>query len=94
MNTERTDGGGDKSLEERISAEIRQEAKGLSDDYVYANYEDAASLMRSAANRYDELSAQDRNSERHNREIEKVAAQLREREAAWNAWSTLAEERN
>ena len=94
MNTERTDGGGDKSLEERISAEIRQEAKGLSDDYVYANYEDAASLMRSAANRYDELSAQDRNSERHNREIEKVAAQLREREAAWKAWSTLAEERN
>lgn len=94
MNTERTGGDGDRSLEGRVANEVRREAKGRSDDYVYANYEEAADLMRSAANRYDELHSLDRKSERHSREIEKVGAELREREAAWKAWSDLAEERN
>lgn len=94
MNTERAGGGDDRSLEERIANEVRREAEGRSDDYVHANYEDAADLMRSAANRYDELYSQDQKSERQNREIEKVGAELREREAAWKAWSNLAEERN
>ena len=94
MNAERTGGDGDRSLEERVADEVRREAEGRSDDYVHANYEDAADLMRSAANRYDELYSQDRKSERHSREIEEVGAELREREAAWKAWSELAEERN
>lgn len=94
MNTERSDGADDGSLEDRISNEVRREAKSLSDDYVYANYEDAASLMRFAANRYDELTSMKGKTEHQNREIAKAEAELREREAAWKAWSMLAEERN
>lgn len=94
MNEARADSGGDRSFAERISDEIRQEAQGRGDDYVHENYEDAVILLKSAANRYDELTARDSQSERHGREVAKAEAELREREAAWKAWSRLAEERS
>lgn len=94
MNEARADSGGDRSVEEGIADEIRQEARGRSDDYVRENYEDAVILLKSAASRYDELTARDSKSERHGREVAKAEAELREREAAWKAWATLAEERS
>lgn len=94
MNQERTDQESHKAFVDIITNEIRREAEGRSDEFVYHNYEDAAHLLRTASNRLDDLTSMTNGSERQDREIVRAETILWQREAEWKAWADLAEERN